>query len=169
MLKEKIKKNKQKTEGFTLIELMIIIAVIGIMTTVGFVSLESGQNQAKLKATQAEIVAMTKLAQSYALQGKKDNNDVVPSYYGVKFSVDGSGYVFCSSSDSMDANCSNSIETHQFDGNIALNMGQGALVWFDVPFGNCQLSSVGNLQLQLVLDSAERGIVISPGGSITEN
>lgn len=162
-MKKKIRKN-----GFTLIELMIIVAIIGIMTTVGFVSLKSGQNQAKLKATQTEIVALVKLAQSYALQGKKQGA-VVPEYYGVKFSVDGSGYVFCSSSDSMDASCNNSIETHQFSDGVSMDLGRGSLVWFDVPFGNCRLSSVGSLQLQLILDDAEKNIIISPGGSITEN
>jgi prepilin-type N-terminal cleavage/methylation domain-containing protein len=164
------KKTTKKTikKGFTLIELMIIIAIIGTMTTVGFVSLKSGQNQAKLKATQAEIATMIKLAQSYALQGKKQGA-VVPEYYGLKFSVDGTGYIFCSSSDATDLNCSNSIETHLFGGEIVLSAGQGSLLWFDIPNGNCQLSSAGSLLLTLKLDSNEKSITVSPGGSITEN
>ena len=163
-----MKKNSQKQKGFTLIELMIIVAMIGIMTTVGFVSLKSGQNQAKLKATQAEIATMIKLAQSYALQGKKQGA-VMPKYYGVKFSADGKSYVFCSSGNAADLACNNSIETHSFSSGIALSVGQGTLLWFDIPNGNCKLSSGGSLLLKLKLDSNEKTITINAGGSITES
>ena len=169
MQHEQKSKNKQQQKGFTLIELMVMIAVVGIMTTVGFVSLKSGQNKNKLKSAQAEITAMIKLAQSYALQGKKDNNDAVPKYYGVKFSADGKSYVFCSSSNATDYGCNNSIETHPFSGGINLSVGQNSLIWFDIPNGNCKLSSAGSLLLTLKLDSNEKTITVSPGGSITEN
>ena len=164
-----MKKNRRKQLGFTLIELMVIVAIIGIMTTIGFVSLKSGQNKNKLKSAQAEITATIKLAQSYALQGKKDNNDIVPKYYGVRFSADGKSYIFCSNSNATDTACSNPVGTYPLKNGVVLSAGQGSLVSFNVPYGNCSLSSGGSLVIKVKIDSDEKTITINPGGSITEN
>ncbi|KKP79988.1 MAG: hypothetical protein A2271_01050 [Candidatus Moranbacteria bacterium RIFOXYA12_FULL_35_19] len=56
--------------GFTLLELMASIAIIGIMTGVGLASLSSAKRHYALKTAQEEVTSAIKLAQSYALQGR---------------------------------------------------------------------------------------------------
>ncbi len=169
MNKNQIKKNKQKQSGFTLIEILLVVALIGILSVVTINSMKSGQNQNKLKAAQAETEAIIKLAQSYALQGRKQGN-IVPKYYGVKFSVDGKSYSFCSNLNDADVDCNNLIESYQFKNGVMLSAGQGTQVSFDVPFGNCRLSSASdNLTLTFKFDNNSRGILINKGGAITEN
>ena len=163
-----MKKKRQKQNGFTFIELMTVVAIIGIMTTVGFASLKTGQNQTKLKTAQAEIVALIKLAQSDALQGKEQGT-VTPKYYGVKFSADGKSYIFCSNSNDADPNCSNFLQTYPLAGRVAISSGQNSLVRFDVPHGNCYLSSGSTLVVSLGIDSNTKTITISAGGAIAEN
>jgi prepilin-type N-terminal cleavage/methylation domain-containing protein len=166
-MKNNAKENRQV--GFTLIEIMMVIALIGILSIVTIVSMRSRQNQNKLKVAQAETEAIIKQAQSYALQGKKQGN-VVPKYYGIKFSADGKSYSFCINSNDLDVDCSNPIESYQFKNGVMLSAGQGTQISFDVPYGNCRLSSASdNLTVTFKLDNSSRGMIINKGGAITEN
>ena len=160
---------KKKEKGFTLIEILIVVALIGILSVVSITSMKSGQDQNKLKAAQAETESIIKLAQSYALQGKKQGN-IVPKYYGVKFSVDGKNYSFCSNLNDTDVDCNNLIENYQFKNGVMLSAGQGTQISFDIPYGNCRLSSASdNLTLTFKFDNNSRGIIVNKGGAITEN
>jgi prepilin-type N-terminal cleavage/methylation domain-containing protein len=47
-----------ETKGFTLIELMIVVAIIGILASIVFVNLASSRNQAKDAAIQADLDSM---------------------------------------------------------------------------------------------------------------
>lgn len=73
-----------KKNGFTLLEVMVIIAIIGIMSAVGIVSLSSSRKMMALKASQDEVASAIKLAQSYALQGRI-NSGTKPDGYGFEF------------------------------------------------------------------------------------
>jgi prepilin-type N-terminal cleavage/methylation domain-containing protein len=75
----------QHYKAVSLMEVLVVIAIIGIMTTVGFVSLDSGKSQAKLQAAQREIASVIKLTQSYALQGKVAPDGATPCGYGIRF------------------------------------------------------------------------------------
>jgi len=76
-------------------ELLLVIAIIGIMATAGFVSLSSNQTNTKLQAAQREVASVIKLTQSYALQGKvaddKIGHMVTPCGYGFRF-IDSTHY-----------------------------------------------------------------------------
>ena len=65
-----MKVNKLKQQGFTIVELLIVIVIIGILATIGFVSFSSAQNKAKKsKATATVAQVKSKLGEYYA-----DNN-----------------------------------------------------------------------------------------------
>lgn len=83
----------KKYKGVTFAELIVVIAIIGIMSSVGFVSLQSSKANARLQAAQREVAATIKLAQSYALQGKMIGA-ITPCEYGFKFTSLNSYQIF---------------------------------------------------------------------------
>lgn len=77
----------------TLIEMMTVIAIIGIITSVTIVSFQSGRADSRLRAAQREVAATIKLAQGYALQGKTQAGEV-PCGYGFRFTDTDSYEIF---------------------------------------------------------------------------
>lgn len=71
----KMKKNEQKNnkifrKGLTLIELIIVIAIIGIMTAVTYVSLRNLKPTKKAEVSAREIGALLRQVQNDAVSGK---------------------------------------------------------------------------------------------------
>ena len=60
-LKSKLKRIKSKQQnGFTLIELMVVIVIVGILTAVGLPELTKSQNKAKSAAAKSLVVNAAK-------------------------------------------------------------------------------------------------------------
>ena len=56
ILARKLLKTKSKKQnGFTLIELMIVVAIVGVLTAVGLPELTKSQNRAKIAAAEATL------------------------------------------------------------------------------------------------------------------
>ncbi len=58
-------------KGFTLIELMIVVAIVGIMTAATMVSLSSGREAKQVEGEARKFASLVREAQNYALTGKK--------------------------------------------------------------------------------------------------
>jgi prepilin-type N-terminal cleavage/methylation domain-containing protein len=71
-------------KAFSLIELMIVMAIIGILSVVIIAGLTSSRSSTRLKSAQREVASVIRLAQSYALQGKTQNG-ITPCGYGFRF------------------------------------------------------------------------------------
>ena len=54
------KANSKKQNGFTLIELMVVIAIVGVLSAVGLPQLLKAQDRAKISAAQQEAVNYAK-------------------------------------------------------------------------------------------------------------
>lgn len=62
---------KNNFRAFTLIEMLVVMAIVGIMTTVIVASLGSGRTKRELETNAREFASTVREAQSYALTGKQ--------------------------------------------------------------------------------------------------
>lgn len=76
---------KNKTRGFTLIELMIALVVVAILATVAFPSYTNYTRKAARRAAQAEMMNIANRQQQYLLTNRT---------YGSKADIEGTGYSF---------------------------------------------------------------------------
>ena len=53
-------RDKRKANGFTLIELMVVVAIVGVLTAVGLPELSKAQDRAKDSAAEATVVNAAK-------------------------------------------------------------------------------------------------------------
>ncbi|MFA5962307.1 MAG: prepilin-type N-terminal cleavage/methylation domain-containing protein [Parcubacteria group bacterium] len=162
-MQDKLKINRKKRQkGFTFVEVIIVIGIVGIMLSIGFVSLRPAQDLAKLKAAQSEVAADIKQAQSNALQGKMTGGSV-PKYYGVRFNADGKTYYLCYSN--ILTSCNNIIYTQKLKDGVASNAG-GKMMMFDVPNGNYKSAA---LVITFTLNTKTKTVTIGANGSIAQN
>jgi type IV pilus assembly protein PilA len=94
-----------KVNGFTLVELMVVIVIVGILTAVGLPELTKAQNKAKSSAAKALVVNASKNCATDLLFG--DTAGALPSGVTGK----------CEASDALAATAGGEIWTVTFDAN----------------------------------------------------
>lgn len=87
-----MKKFSKNKNGFTLMELMIAMAIVAIMTVIGIVSIQSGKVKSQLEASAREVSVAIREAQNNALSGKNASienncNQYDFTYGGTTYSV----------------------------------------------------------------------------------
>lgn len=87
MLKALWRKLRQEEQGFTLVELVVVVVILGILAGVGIQQFGNVQERARQSAHEANVKVLTSAAQMYALiegvqftEHTKGNNDLVPNY-----------------------------------------------------------------------------------------
>lgn len=91
MLKAIWRRLRQEEQGFTLVELLVVVVILGILAGVGIQQYGNIQEKARESANQANIKVLTSAAQMYAMLELKDsfeeftitksnNNLLVPDY-----------------------------------------------------------------------------------------
>lgn len=93
MLKALWRKLRQEEQGFTLVELVVVVVILGILAGVGIQQFGNVQERARQGAHEANVKVLTSAAQMYALlegvQGNKTiegpdeeggTNELVPDY-----------------------------------------------------------------------------------------
>lgn len=89
MLKALWRKLRQEEQGFTLVELLVVVVILGILAGVGIQQFGNVQERARQSAHEANVKVLTSAAQMYALlEGvqdatkiTKDSNDQLVPYY----------------------------------------------------------------------------------------
>lgn len=82
-LQQKLKKAAKKANGFTLIELMVVVAIVGVLSAVGLPQLLAANDRAKDSAAEAEVVNAAKTCSIDILTGSSGfNTDDFPLVTG---------------------------------------------------------------------------------------
>jgi prepilin-type N-terminal cleavage/methylation domain-containing protein len=176
-MKNIIKKRKN-FRGHTFVELMAVLAIIGIMVAVTMVSMNAANTDNKLKAAQREVASAIRMAQSNALQGKTVSENV-PRYWGFKFTSNNTYIVFYNDTingpEASDVNSGTGVESHVLNNGVALNTftasPNSTRVIFTVPNATVTLPIASPLTLTLTFlsGSLSKTDLITSGGVVTEN
>lgn len=142
-----------KKSGFTLIELILATAIIGILSSVTIVSLQSGKVKKDLEASAREVSAAVREAQNRALTGKVASSTCKSYYFSYtgssnNYSIGGSG-----------------CPQIQYKLKNGVTFASGGNFSFSIPFG---VLSSGKISIQLSKDSQSYYVCIGQSGSVTE-
>lgn len=161
----------KKYKGYSILELLTIVAIMGILLSTFMVSLDKSSSDAKIIAAQREVASAIKTAKSYALQGKTNAAGNVPGYWGIKF-TDTSTYVIfhCANTGGGGHNIK---ETFTLKNGVVLSspVPGSSTIYFDVPNGQAITPTTPTFDISLQLGSlaAKTITTTSPGGVVTEN
>jgi len=138
-------------KGFSLMELLIVIAIIGIMTAVLLVNLSGSRSQKQVEAAAREVAAAIREAQNNALTGKNVTT--------------GCSYIFTYNSGSSSygiSSCSNINYT--LSNGVIFNNGNNFT--FSVPFGTVS----GGYATPIVIrkGTSQYTICVNSAGNVTE-
>ncbi|MCX6765713.1 MAG: prepilin-type N-terminal cleavage/methylation domain-containing protein [Candidatus Moranbacteria bacterium] len=145
--------------GFTLLELIIVIAIIGIMTSVTLVYLGDSRKDRELEVAAREVAAAVREAQNNALTGKNASstcNSYVFTYGGSNYSV------------SNNSGCSNPPIQYTLKNKVTFqNSGSFS---FSIPFGvlSPNNNTVITLQNQTSTTIKTINVCVYPPGRVEE-
>ncbi|MEI7688807.1 MAG: prepilin-type N-terminal cleavage/methylation domain-containing protein [Candidatus Nomurabacteria bacterium] len=160
----KINNNKYKSSGFTLMEILIIIAIVTVISSIVLFNLSNFRNEQDLKNAEMEIVSLLDKARQNTLSSVNSNN------YSVHFEVDKAVLFSGSIYSALDS----SNEKINFNANVSIpaidgiNLGGGGN---DVTFERLTGETMGGtLILRLKSDaSKQKTITINKTGLISSN
>jgi len=161
---DKLVKNKN---GFSLVELVIVMAIISIMTAVGLVSLQSSRTATQLEASGREVAAAIREAQNNALTGKNANSTgTICQVYN---------FVYTTSPDQYITNCSGNYQNAHLLKN-GVEFFSGGQISFNIPSGSATLVNPSNppsntiqqIRLDKGTSTSHYYICVNRSGSISE-
>ncbi len=159
----KIAKIQNKKSGFTLLELMVVVAIIGIMSAAGFASLSDGRNQKAVDLEARKVASVLRMAQNYAVSGRALDINKIPCKFIFTSSVAGSysiSYTYRGPTGTCGA--SEVISTYNVDGNVVIT---GTTVSFARPRGDANVDA----QVGLSRSGAASTVCVVKGGVIKED
>jgi prepilin-type N-terminal cleavage/methylation domain-containing protein len=77
MLKALWRKLRQEEQGFTLVELLVVVVILGILAGVGIQQFGNVQERARQSAHEANVKVLTSAAQMYALLTDVQSNETI--------------------------------------------------------------------------------------------
>ncbi len=83
-MKQKLRTN---SNGFTIIELLVVLSIMGLMGTMLIVNFNSTRNRRNLTLTSNELVTNIRKTQSYALSARDVSPNIPAKYYVLQFEL----------------------------------------------------------------------------------
>ncbi|MCW1888555.1 MAG: type II secretion system GspH family protein [Candidatus Moranbacteria bacterium] len=125
----------QKRTGFTLIEILVVVAIISIMAGVILANVNSGRNEEAVDAATRTLVNTVRELQQYALTGKQFSNNTDPCLYQIAWTNGASTYTTTYYYKDAGGSCSQSlgIATFTLPGGVLFS-GTGSF-GFTLPYG----------------------------------
>jgi prepilin-type N-terminal cleavage/methylation domain-containing protein len=159
-----------KKRGFTLVELMVVMAMTAIMISVTIVSLSGSRDRKVVEGEARKFAAVVREAQNYALTGKQFISGRVTCRVGISdiASLDETydvSYTYRSGADCTAAPSSAVFVTNTLSSGVTFSSTTSAFN-FSVPRGETGLGST--LQVQLNKGSATYSVCIYRTGRVEE-
>ncbi len=144
---QSVMRNVASKKGFTLIELIVVLAVVAIVTTISWSALSGMKNRANVNNACGQVSAMINKTRNYALSGKKVNG-VVPASFTV--SVNGSDVTIAGGGTTM--------ETYTIPGGVNCVSSSSWSSTYNVP------NAVGTSSASITCSSnnVSRTVVVTP-------
>ncbi len=191
-MKQKEKYLLSAKDGFTLIEVLITAAIIGLMTAAVFVSLQRGKTDKEVNAVAQQIATSIREAQNYALSGKQISTTTTTCGFGFR-RVNATTYnLFYNHTTNVITKCDDVVKMYStalpnnvsanvysaivlpngvtFLNNAATGVTTSQRIYFSAPFGNIfnfdgnSLTSVKTLLVRK--DPITYAICVNSGGSV---
>lgn len=160
----KINRHYTTGRGYTLIEIMIVIAIIGIVSGILFFSLSTEKPTREVEASTREFIGIVREAQNNALSGKQLIAGTDPCYYEVNWS--GSSYTLRYQYKDAAGNCTqHSDAAYTLKGGVAFS--SAASLQFKVPHAQLDFAS-GSRAVVLTKSSATRVACVYFNGRIID-
>lgn len=122
-------------KAFSLIEVLIVIAIIGIISSVIFVSMQNSKTEKELETAAREVAATIREAQNNALTGKVIDDSRFPCKFGI-YKTANSEYKLAYYYHTNNNDCSNpsfqDVATYMLKNGVAFN-GSFSLIYYSVP------------------------------------
>lgn len=178
-----IKIKNKFVSGFTLLEVLVVVAIIGIMTSVAFVSVQRGKIDKEVSAAAEQVASAIREAQNYALSGKQPSTTETTCGFGFR-RINLTRYnIFYNHTTASLSTCADvpkiydtAIASSNFTGitlpNGVLFNGTTSVqrMYFSIPFGmmfNNDGSSLVSIKRFLVYkDTIYYAICVNPGGFV---
>lgn len=71
MIRNWLKKSREDQEGFSLVELMVVIVIIGLLTTVVVINVLPNQDRAMVEKARADIRILSQAAEMYRMDQRR--------------------------------------------------------------------------------------------------
>ena len=150
--------------GFTLIEVMIVIAIIGITSALVFVSLTTGKTGRALERSSREVIAALREAQNYALSGRSTTINENNTSFGVQI-ISATAYSVISSN--------GTVSSYSLKGGVNFTSGATTLGFLvprgEVTVGGSPLAAGASERIALSKSGSVVYICLYQSGRIVEN
>lgn len=159
----------RNSAGFTLTEVMVVVAIIGIMSGVLLANSNSGRIKRQLEASAREFSGVIREAQNYALTGKQVVAGSTPCNFFVRWS--GSDYSLWYTYKDGSGNCIGpvSVANYSLKNGVAFGDSNDVSVSFQVPWAATSVPvSPGYMDIPFSKSSSSHHVCIYANGKIAD-